>query len=122
MLYEQVIIEQRYIYLCLDKLCEGLLDACFRSLLVFAIASLPSCLPVSVAITKTYVECHSWFLESLTRSHGSILLISNFLCCHQMSNFFLERVWTCISVRRKESYNQQTAIVAGGYKHTICEI
>ncbi|KAG2570996.1 hypothetical protein PVAP13_3KG563600 [Panicum virgatum] len=26
-------------------------------------ASSPSCLPVPVAITKNYAECHFWFLE-----------------------------------------------------------
>ena len=42
---------------------NGLMDACFRSLLVFVMASSPSCLPVPVAITKNYAECHFWFLE-----------------------------------------------------------
>ena len=44
-----------------------MMDACFRSLLV--LVSSPSCLPVPVAITKSYAECHSWFL--VDRSHGS---------------------------------------------------
>jgi hypothetical protein len=30
---------------------------------VFVMASSPSCLPVPVAITKNYAECHFWFLE-----------------------------------------------------------
>jgi len=57
MLCEQMLVEQR------DKIGDGLMDACFRSLLVFVMASSPSCLHVPVAITKSYAECHSWFLE-----------------------------------------------------------
>ena len=45
------------------RLADGLIDACFRYLIVFVMASLPSCLPVPVAITKIYAECHFWFLE-----------------------------------------------------------
>jgi hypothetical protein len=77
-----------------DKLGDGLMDACCRSLLVFVMASSRSCLPVPVAITKSYAECHSWFLElieamaqifkllwQLRLAHfpPSILLCSNFL-------------------------------------------
>ncbi|KAG2577803.1 hypothetical protein PVAP13_6NG161503 [Panicum virgatum] len=45
--------------------CEGILfcDACFRYLIVFVMASSPSYLPIPVAITKNYAECHFWFLE-----------------------------------------------------------
>ena len=45
------------------RLADGLIDACFRYLIVFVMASSPSCLPIPVAITKRYAECHSWFLE-----------------------------------------------------------
>ena len=64
-------------------------------------SSSPSCLPIPVAITKRYAECHSWFLElteamaqnfkllwqrRLAHFPHSILLCLNFLFVSQRAN------------------------------------
>jgi len=48
-------------------------------------ASSPSCLPIPVAITKRYAECHSWFLE-LTEA-----MAQNFKLLWQRSSGSIDR-------------------------------
>ncbi|PVH38711.1 hypothetical protein PAHAL_5G332400 [Panicum hallii] len=62
-------------------------------------ASSRSCLPVPVAITKSYAECHSWFLE-LIEAMAQIFKLLWQLSSQQVKCAGL-RTLTVISLRQR---------------------